>query len=244
MVSYTVLYYHYAFHLQMLLQIFKRFKGNVSVHSSLCFRFQCLLYFALQPNPLSHSMHLVQTLWNSQCHSFWHLLHQTAILCKSKSLSVLNFVSQSSHLTQFWRSPLKMKYARNFAQRFSLWYLKILPFSKSCSQLSHLTIKDLKNNSIILQVSGSNTLVLLPCNLAAYWFKVDCYSRLIFSVVKFGAGPLYALRANKLVLVSFIAETTQWLPVTLGQAQPLIHLSFLLFGVVSLVCNFSAQIRF
>ena len=144
--------------------------------------------FVLQPNPLSHSMHLIQTLWNSQCHSFWHLLHQTAILCKSKSLSVLNFVSQSSHLTQFWRSPLKMKYARNFAQRFSLWYLKILPFSKSCSQLSHLTIKDLKNNSIILQVSGSNTLVLLPCNLAAYWFKVDCYSRLIFSVVKFGAG--------------------------------------------------------
>ena len=80
-------------------------------------------------------------------------------------------------------------------------------------------------------------MVLLPCNLAAYWFKVDCYSRLIFSVVKFGAGPLYALRANKLVLVSFIAETTQWLPVTLGQTQPLIQLSSLLLGVISLVCN-------
>ena len=133
---------------------------------------------------------------------------------------------------------------KELLHRDFLVILKLFPFSKTCSQFSHLTIKDLKNNSIILQVSGSNTLVLLPCNLAAYWFKVDCYSRLIFSVVKFGAGPLYVLHANKLVLVSFIAETTQWLPVTLGQAQPLIHLSFLLFWVVSLVCNFSAQIRF
>ena len=111
-----------------------------SVHSSLCFRFQCLSYFALQHNPLSHSVHLDQTLWNSQFHSFCHLLHQTAILCKFKSLSVLNFVSQSSHLTQVWRSPLKMKHVRNFAQRFSLWYSKLLSFSKSCSQHSHLNI--------------------------------------------------------------------------------------------------------
>ena len=65
-----------------------------------------------------------------------------------------------------------------------------------------------------------------------------------FPLLNLALEPLYFLRANKLVLVSVIAEMTQWLAVTLGQTQPLIQLSFLLLGVVSLVCNFSAQIRF
>ena len=74
----------------MLLQIFKGFKGNISDYSSLCFRFLCLLCFALQSKFLSQLMHLFQ---NSHCHSFLAFILYSIFHSKIIISSVFAFTS-------------------------------------------------------------------------------------------------------------------------------------------------------
>ena len=86
--------------------------------------------------------------------------------------------------------------------------LKLFPFSKSCSQVSHLTIKDLK----IIQSFYKFRDLTHWCCYPVIWQHTD--SRLTvmpdrsFPLLNLALEPLNFLRANKLALVSVILEMT------------------------------------
>ena len=97
-----------------------------------------------------------------------------------------------SFVNLVWRSSLETKHARNFCTEVFLVILNIISFFEVMFTSFAFIIKD----PVIWQHTD-------------YLTVIDCYSRSIFLLLNFTLDPLYVLRANKLVLVSFIAETTQ-----------------------------------
>ena len=127
-VSYTVLYYHYAFYLQMLLQIFPNASREM---------FLSILVYASGSNvcytlPYSPILYHIQSTYSRHCRFHNAILSG---IYSTKLPSCVNLV-----LKIFIRDEIRKK----LLHRGFLLILKLFPFSKSCSQVSHLIIKDLK----------------------------------------------------------------------------------------------------